>query len=191
MRILFWAVDCQKDFLNKDGALYVEGAEGIKPNLKKLTSMAINYGITVVNTMDWHKEGDEELSEEPDFVTTFPNHCMRNTKGVEFIKETMPVHDKNIIIKKNKFDVFTGNVDTEDIVKDLSPDLIFVYGVSGDYCVDYAVKGLVKRNYKVTVVVDAIQSINKTPIEEWDKLGVTTISTIGLSNLLSKSINES
>ena len=60
-KIIFWNVDTQKDFMNPDGALYVEGAESIKPNLKKLTEFARENNIFVVNTADFHFPDDKEL----------------------------------------------------------------------------------------------------------------------------------
>ena len=56
MKIIFWNVDTQKDFMNKDGKLYVQGAEEIKSNLKRLTNLAKAYNITVVNTGDYHNK---------------------------------------------------------------------------------------------------------------------------------------
>ncbi len=188
-KIIFWAVDCQKDFINPDGALYVEGAETIKPNLKKLTEFAKDNNITVVNTKDYHHFGDEELSDEPDFINTFPNHCIAGSIGEEFIDETQPkdypnklyytnklptlnLFARNITIYKNKFDVFTGNPNTDKFIEFINPDIVIIYGVAGDYCVNYAIKGLIKKGYKVIVVMDAIKAIKDNPIKEWQELGV-------------------
>ena len=46
MRI-FYEVDIQNDFMNKNGALYVPGAELIKPNIKILTNYAREKNIPV------------------------------------------------------------------------------------------------------------------------------------------------
>lgn len=184
MKKLFWAVDCQKDFLNKDGVLYVEGAESIKSNLKKLTNIAIINNITVVNTMDWHDVDDKELSDNPDFINTFPHHCMAYEKGSELIEETTPldglftVYDKkrNIAIKKNEFDVFTGNLNTDNILKVLNPETVVVYGVATNICVNFAVLGLVGRGYKVVVVKDAIKELPQLDVnaiyEGWESEGI-------------------
>jgi len=181
-KILFWNVDTQKDFINKDGALYVKGAEEIKPNLKRLTSMAVNYNIPVVNTMDWHEVTDEELSEEPDFVNTFPKHCMAGTKGAELIKETTPIHGKNTIIKKNRFDVFDNDDGyVTDVLAKINPDIVVVYGVATNVCVNFAVLGLAKRGLKVIVVKDAIKELPNLSVEkiysEWETLEVTFVTT--------------
>ncbi len=190
-KIIFFAVDCQKDFIEPTGALYVKGAENIKPNLKKLTEFAKENNIMVVNTCDSHLEFDEELSNTPDFKTTFPPHCMVGSEGRVFIDETRPeaysfslifniecyeplidLNKKDVVIYKDKFDVFTGNPYTNKFLDLINPDIVVVYGVAGDYCVDYAVKGLINKGYEVFIVIDAIKAIKENPIKEWEKLGV-------------------
>ncbi|MCK9543690.1 MAG: cysteine hydrolase [Novosphingobium sp.] len=193
-KIIFWAVDCQQDFINPDGKLYVQDAEKIKPNLKYLTDLAIKNNIQVVSTGDWHTEKDVELSDNPDFLNTFPEHCMAGSDGAMLIEETRSgitnfdntvVVDYNnkeldipkiydatdILIQKNKFDVFEGNPFTGQILDILGPDIVVVYGVATSFCVHYAVKGLIDRGIKVVVVEDAIKDLpnidtNKT-MDQW------------------------
>lgn len=186
-KVIFWNVDTQKDFMNPDGALYIEGAESIKPNLKKLTEFANLNNIQVINTKDYHHFGDEELSDTPDFVNTFPKHCIAGSIGEEFIDETNPdnyngkmcsylrytkknpgiqLDDRNIVITKNKFDVFTGNPHTDKFLKLINPDTAVVYGVATNVCVNYAVLGLEKRGISVYVVEDAIKELPNLPLDE-------------------------
>ena len=87
---IFWNVDTQFDFVSPQGKLYVPGAELLRSNWKKLTQLAKIKSIVVVNTCDWHFTDAAELSENPDFVNTFPQHCMANTSGAGFIEETNP-----------------------------------------------------------------------------------------------------
>lgn len=176
-------VDTQKDFMNPDGALYVKGAESIKPNLKKLTDFARENNIMVVNTCDSHEEGDKELSDKPDFMTTFPKHCMVDSKGMEFIKETKPdefseiYHGnisrnelnfdyKDVVIYKDKFDVFEGNSHTDRFLDLINPDIVVVYGVATNVCVNCAVQGLLKRGIRVLVVEDGIKELPNLPLED-------------------------
>ncbi len=196
-KTIFWNVDTQKDFMNEDGALYVEGAEGIKPTLAKLTQYAKENDIMVVNTADWHYENSEELSDTPDFVNTFPPHCMSNTEGVWYIDETKPVDDVNItfrwdaedysdkfingiiesrireiIITKDKFDVFSGNAYTDKIttaIKGNGFTDVIIYGVASNVCVDFAVKGLLNKGFNVTIIEDAIKGLPDipSPLETW------------------------
>jgi len=179
MKILFWNVDTQKDFMLKDGKLYVKDAETIIPTLAKLTKFAKEKNIQVVSTADYHTKNSKEISDTPDFINTFPPHCMVATRGIELIKETTPetlkgltfityqadvtvdhVKDKeNIIILKDAFDVFEGNKNTEKVVEAINPDVVVVYGVASDICVNLAILGLADRGYNVVVVADAIKEL--------------------------------
>jgi len=90
MRI-FYDVDTQNDFMNRDGALYVPDAELLKPNLRRLTEYAEANRIAVVGSLDWHFGTPEYKEREPELQVNggpFPNHCMINTKGAEKIDET-------------------------------------------------------------------------------------------------------
>jgi nicotinamidase/pyrazinamidase len=120
---------------------------------------------------------------------------MANTEGARFIDETSPdrgttmlvdwseqkgmnFHDihksRNIIIRKDAFDVFEGNNLTEAIVNNLGIPFLdrptfIVYGVATNVCVKAAVEGLTKRGYSVKVVTDAIKGLPTLPdpTSEW------------------------
>ena len=193
-RSLFWNVDTQIDFMNSEGKLYVTGAEQIKNTLSKITQFAKDNNVQVVNTADWHYEDSEELSDNPDFINTFPPHCMANTLGAELVPETKPekydciidwkghktdinTGAKNFLVLKDKFDVFTGNQFTDRLVDSLRPDVIYVYGVATNVCVDCAVMGLLKKGYKVVVFEDAIKELPNipSPIQNWIDNGAELI----------------
>ena len=190
--LLFWNVDTQVDFVEPEGKLYVREAELLKPVWRKLTLLAKAKDFKIVNTADFHYPGSAELSLKPDFVNTFPEHCMADSKGADYIWETQPevpvVYDwdkqyftldnvlkfREIIIRKDVFDVFAGNPHTNEIVKVLAPKTVVVYGVTTNVCVDRAVVGLAQRVEKVIVIEDAIKELPNIPlpIENWKKLGV-------------------
>jgi nicotinamidase/pyrazinamidase len=198
-KIIFWNVDTQVDFIEPNGKLYVQGAEEIKPVLRKITDFARLEGIRVINTCDWHFVNSAELSKNPDYVTSFPEHCMAGTSGAEFISETLPEYPiaidwegnvgifaeinnpeqyRNIVIRKDAFDVFAGNPHTEKILQILNPEKVFAYGVTTNVCVDMAVTGLADRGIKVYVFEDAIKELPNIPLPyfKWRNMGVEMIS---------------
>ena len=155
------------------------------------------------------------MSDTPDFTTTFPPHCIAGTKGADFIPETYPKHfednyyiinysdkdldngkldrSRNIIILKDAFDVFAvkgGNPHTETILEELNPKMIIVYGVATNVCVDFAVKGLVKRGYTVKAVVDAIMELPETDLmaiyDKWERIGVKLITMKEVREIVEK-----
>lgn len=195
MKILFWNVDTQKDFMESSGALAVPKAEEIRGELSQLTKLAKEKHITTVSTADWHVDDSKELSIEPDMTETFPEHCMMDTPGAEFIEETRPenpvvinwdddevdwaklILSREIVIRKDLFDAFAGNQWADEIVKRLEPDLVVVYGVATNYCVDLAFNGLKERVKQVIVVRDAIKHLPSegephSTIGRWQEMGV-------------------
>ncbi len=205
--LLFWNVDTQKDFVLPTGKLYVSGAELLKPKWRKITQFAEENSIRVINTADYHYPDSAELSSAPNFVTTFPQHCMANTDGAEYILETNPespiifnwdknyqnitelIENKNyrnIVIRKDAFDVFKGNLLTESILKYLAPKIVVVYGVTTNVCVNDAVVGLSGRVEEIFVIGDAIKELPNIslPFENWKKLGVKIIQLNELGKLI-------
>ncbi|RIH64370.1 isochorismatase family protein [Mariniphaga sediminis] len=206
---LFWNVDTQIDFVYPRGKLYVQGAEELRPQWKELTMLAKEKVIRVINTADYHYANSAELDASPDFINTFPEHCMAHSRGADYIRETEPedpvVFDwdkeylitpelfeegkhRNFVIRKDAFDVFSGNPLTDTILKQLKPTTVVVYGVTTNVCVDAAVKGLSKKVKNVYVIKDAIKELPNIPLpfENWEKKGVEMITLKELKKMLSK-----
>lgn len=201
MKTLFWNVDTQYDFMRSDedykGKLAIPGARDIEVNLKLLTQYAKENNLKVVNSADWHHPESEELSDKPNFITTFPEHCMANTFGAEFVPATKPENsyvidwrdatfkaeevkrNRNIVLYKDKFDVFTGTRHTNGIVDLLHPEKAVVYGVATNVCVDFAVRGLLERKIEVYVPTDAIKELPNIPLpyDNWKVLGAKLVTT--------------
>jgi nicotinamidase/pyrazinamidase len=197
-KILFWNVDTQADFIELTGKLYAPGAEKIKPILKEITEYAKLNGIRVISTCDYHNINSPELSSNPNYITSVPEHCMAGTPGAEYITETKPENPfiidwsaeksviaqlerenpRNIVIRKDVFDVFAGNPYTDRILQLIAPEKVFAYGVTTNVCVDQAVMGLIDRSYKVYVFQDAIKELPKIPLpfDKWRSCGVEMIN---------------
>jgi nicotinamidase/pyrazinamidase len=206
-KLIFWNVDTQFDFVSPQGKLYVPGAELLKPKWERLTNLAKTKSIIVVNTADWHHANSAELSDNPDFVNTFPQHCMANTQGAEFIEETNPEDSyvvdwdkdfrltevlknkekiRNYTFRKDAFDIFKGNKYAGLFLDFLSPTFVIVYGVTTNVCVNDAVVGLARMGKSVIVVEDAIKELPNIPLpfDNWNKMDVTLMPLSGIENLL-------
>jgi len=202
-RVIFWDVDTQHDFMKADGKLYVPDAEHIIPNLKRLTDYAHGHGIRIVASADDHVVGHAEISEQPDWKTSFPAHCLRGTPGQKKIPETalrdplvieparsdsktladrLRGHPGDILFHKHRFDVFT-NENVTSVLDLLDPDDIVLYGVATDVCDKAAVEGLLERrpHTRLFVVTDAIRGIDRDASEqllrEWGDEGVRLVRT--------------
>ncbi|HUL49296.1 MAG TPA: hypothetical protein VLT79_04685 [Gemmatimonadales bacterium] len=202
-RLIFWDVDTQYDFLKSEGKLYVPESEAIIPRLAQLTNFAHQYGIRIVASADDHIAGHAELSDAPDWRTTFPPHCMRDTPGQEKIPETRLVdplviepvradpsllaervraHRGDILFLKHRFDVFT-NANVDIVLQVLDPEDIVLYGVALDVCDRFAIEGLLARRpqTRLFAVTDAMKPIDRTAaqhlLKEWAEEGVRLVQT--------------
>ena len=203
VRVIFWDVDTQYDFMRADGKLYVPEAERVIGNLKRLTDYAHGHGIRVVASADDHVATDAEISDHPDWKTTFPPHCMSGTPGQKKIPETtlrsplvieparvdlkllgerVRAHGGDILFHKHRFDVFS-NENVATVLDVLEPADIVLYGVATDVCDKAAVEGLLERrpHTRLFVVTDAVKGIDKDVSEQllrdWGDEGVRLVKT--------------
>ena len=181
---ILWDVDTQFDFMLPRGKLYVPGAEETVPAMKRLVDAARVAGIVHVASADDHELTDAEISAAPDFVTTYPPHCLRGTRGARKIPETdqedpVPLaleqvpdrylEGREFLLLKKNFDVFT-NPHTERLLDRLDPDEIVVFGVATDVCDDAAIRGFLSRGLKVRFVEDAARGLDD------DRVAISTAS---------------
>ena len=167
MRTVFFDIDSQLDFLYPAGALYVPGAERIVPAIARLNRFAADQGIPVVSTTDAHAEDDPEFA-------AWPPHCIAGATGQHKAEATLlarrvvvPNRDcelaiegaQQIVVEKQTVDVFAAR-NLGRLLARLEAGRYVVYGVVTEICVLYAVRGLLKTGKPVTVVTDAVRSLN-------------------------------
>src|SRR5919197_2256069 len=172
---ILWDVDTQVDFMLPDGKLYVPGAEKTASAMKRLVEAVRAAGVVHVASADDHELTDSEISDQPDFQTTYPPHCLRGTRGARKIAETehedpVPItleplperylDGREFLLLKKSFDVFT-NPNTDRLLEHLDPDEIVVFGVATDVCDDAAIRGFLQRGRKVRFVEDAARGLDE------------------------------
>jgi len=171
---ILWDVDTQVDFVHADGKLAVPDAEAAVPAMARLVEAARAAGIPHVASADDHELTDAEISADPDFLTTYPPHCLRGTAGAEKIAETRqadPVplaltavperwlRGREFLLLKKHFDVFS-NPNAERLLDLLDPDEVVLFGVATDVCDDAAIRGLLDRGRRVVFVEDAARGLD-------------------------------
>jgi len=189
--VVFWEVDTQADFMLPGGALYVPGAEKTLPNLKRLVDVARDGRVFLVSSACHHSPDDPEFK-------TFGPHCVKDTPGAQIIPEGLTdtvlrvpnaetfewprnlKSNKQVIFEKQALDVFT-NPQASVLVDWLGDVHYIVFGVVTEYCIAQAAKGLLERGHRVSVVKDAIETLNpaagNSTLDELKASGVDLIST--------------
>ena len=168
--LVFVDVDTQRDFLEPTGALYVAGGDEIIPKLARLSEFARRHHVPVLATACSHRLDDPELLH-------FPPHCMAGTPGQERIAATaeagsvvLGVDDRvtgevprHLTVHKRETDLFSRD-DAGDLIalyaKSEPRPLFVVYGVCTDICVRDVVEGLLGRECRVAIVVDAVRALD-------------------------------
>lgn len=188
MKKIVIVVDAQVDFM-KDGAnLTVPGAESIiepiNDYLRKLTTEDTHL---VLYTLDTHNSVDYPDSPEG---KQFPPHCYKGTDGWE-LAVTKDVAPPVYTLEKSVFNMWEEPVVTirdpegytcsrEFFFAHLKRDEIFdvdVVGVAADFCVKWAVDGLLENGFRVRVLRDLtrgiVNQIDQVCAESWNKLDAT------------------
>ena len=189
---ILWEVDVQADFMLPGGKLYVPGAEKLLPNIKRLTDLARQDRVFLVSHGDFHSPDDPEFK-------IFPPHCVKGTAGAELVPEALTEkvaripNDvaanlpedlskyQQILLEKQTLNIFESR-HADALVKQLGNQAEFVvFGVVTEYCVSFAVKGLIQRGRRVAVVQDAIETLKQedgqTTIAELQRLGARFTTT--------------
>src|SRR6202161_668117 len=190
--IVLWEVDTQADFMLPGGKLYVPGAERLLPNIRKLTEAARQGRVFLISHGCFHARDDPE-------VQRFPPHCNKGTAGSALVQEaltdktlTVPndptaalprdlAQYQQILLEKQTLDIFQRR-QRGNLVQRFGSDVKFlVFGVVTEYCVRFAAKGLLDRGRRVSVVQDAIETLNaengQRAVSELQDLGARFFST--------------
>jgi nicotinamidase/pyrazinamidase len=190
--VIFWEVDTQADFMLPDGKLYVPGAENLLPNLIRLTDQAREGRVLLISHGCIHLEGDPEFNQ-------FPAHCLRDTPGAKFVPQALAdkvvtvsnnadaklpadlFAHQQILLEKDTLDVFQS-LHAAELLTRLDPQAeIFIFGVVTEICVRLAARGLLENGRRVSIVEDAIASLNSAEAEralaELRNLGAKIVST--------------
>jgi nicotinamidase/pyrazinamidase len=178
---VLWEVDTQADFMLPGGKLYVPGAEKLLPNIRRLADAARQERVFLVSHGCFHTPNDPEFE-------IFPAHCVKGTPGADFVPEaltsriirvpnessaTLP-NDlfafQQILLEKQTLDIFESR-HAEAVLQRLGQPEFFVFGVVTEYCVSFAAKGLLQRGRRVSIVEDAIETLEaKAGVEAMAKL---------------------
>jgi nicotinamidase/pyrazinamidase len=191
-KVVFWEVDTQADFMLPGGNLYVPGAERLLPNIRRLTDAARQGRVFLVSHGCYHIENDPEFK-------TFAPHCVKGTAGSAYVPDaltekviTVPndaavalpqdlSRYQQILLEKQTLDIFESRHAAELLTRFAADVEFVVFGVVTEYCVRFAAKGLLKRGHRVSVVKDAIETLQAEDgdrtVAELQALGAKFITT--------------
>lgn len=165
-------VDVQNDFC-EGGALAVAGGARIAKTIGEfIRDQHHNYGA-VLFTKDWHNalpdDNGGHFAEPPDFVDTWPVHCVAGTPGSEFhpnLGGQIPFDSHHVFYKgqgKPDYSGFQGvNTDGKSLdqyLKQLDIEYLDIVGIAGDYCVKHTALDGKRLGYDVQMLPGYVVSV--------------------------------
>jgi nicotinamidase/pyrazinamidase len=168
-RALF-IIDVQNDF-TEGGALGVEGGAAVAASITEfLAEHARDYKI-VLASRDWH-DGDNDNGghfagdAEPDFVDTWPAHCVAGTNGAAY-HPAFRTDKVSYHIRKGQgvpaYSIFEGRTEAGSTVHNLLDehgiDSIDVVGIATDYCVRASALDALSHGQQVRVLTDLVAGV--------------------------------
>ncbi|HET6288852.1 MAG TPA: isochorismatase family protein [Amycolatopsis sp.] len=186
-RALF-IIDVQNDF-TEGGALGVDGGAAVAAHVTEYLRANPGRYDSVFASRDWHDPDNDNgghfaTDAAPDFVVTWPKHCMAGTPGAEY----HPAIDTSLIdihVKKGQgvpaYSIFEGTTDdgrsVPEVLDDLGVTEVDVVGIATDFCVRATALDAAKAGFKVRVLLDLTvggsQPTVDAALEDFDEAGVT------------------
>lgn len=169
-------VDVQNDFC-EGGALPV--ARGHEVASKIYGLQHDNDYDVVVATMDWHVDPGNHFSDEPNFVDTWPPHCVADTEGAQLHRYLDRDDIDAIFYKGARSAAYSGfeGIDTHysglklaDWLRLHHVDKVDVVGIATDYCVVATAIDAAKKGFETRVLLDYCAGVapESTALAIWD-----------------------
>lgn len=171
-------IDVQNDFC-EGGALACEGGSAVAGKISEYLQQHKSDYDYVISSRDWHTPGDSNGGHfpsdgsAPDYVSTWPLHCIANTEGAEY----HPNLDQQLIdihIKKGQgapgYSIYDGVTESgetfADLLKRLQIDSVDVVGIATDYCVRASALDSAKHNLDVRVISSLTAGVSPASVEK-------------------------
>jgi nicotinamidase/pyrazinamidase len=161
-------VDVQNDF-TEGGALAVAGGDAVAERITRfLEAHASEYAV-IIASRDWH-DGDNDngghFSAEPDYVDSWPPHCVGGTPGAEYdpgLDTTAITHHVKKGQGKPAYSAFEGATDegvtVAHLLEEYSVTEVDVTGLTTDYCVRTTALDAIEHGRRVRLFTDLVAGV--------------------------------
>lgn len=182
-------VDVQNDFV-EGGSLAVTGGVSVADRLADFITAKTDEYSTIATTQDWHIDPGAHFSDNPDYVDSWPVHCVARTAGAEIVNSLREVLSGKVgpAVRKGMFEAAYSGFEgvTEDgttlaaALSELGITAVDVVGIATDYCVAATARDAVNNGFRTRVLQDFVVGINPDKVSElltigFNELGVDVV----------------
>lgn len=165
------AVDCQNDFADPKGTLYVTGGGTVVDKVSAAVTEAAAAESPIFFTQDWHPADTPHFAKDGGI---WPVHCVAGTWGAEFYPDLLvngPVIRKGMH-GEDGYSGFTmrdpvGGQETatelESLLREVGVERVVVGGLALDYCVMATALDAVRLGFQAEVRLELTAPVNLNP----------------------------
>lgn len=157
-------VDVQNDFC-EGGSLAVVGGQSVVSKINALLATRHGYDH-IVATQDCHIDPGSHFSDTPDFIDSWPPHCVAGSRGAEFHPDLHTGQIEEVFRKGAYAAAYSGFKGTADGVglaqwlQGRGVDEVDVVGIATDYCVKATARDAAAAGFTTRVLVDLTAGVS-------------------------------
>ncbi len=178
-------VDVQSDFC-EGGSLPVVGGADVATAISAALADSPEQWDHVVATKDYHVEPGTHFGNPPDYVDSWPTHCLVGTAGAEFHPE-LDTHRVEAVFTKGEhaaaysgFEGRAGGVTLAAWLRAREVTEVDVVGIATDHCVRATALDAAGEGFTTTVLLDLTAGVapatTDVALREMREAGVTLTS---------------
>ncbi|MEO9138116.1 MAG: isochorismatase family protein [Jatrophihabitans sp.] len=161
-------VDVQNDFC-EGGSLAVAGGTGVARAIsQRLAGGGFDHAVA---TRDHHIDPGEHFSDQPDFIDSWPRHCVVGTAGVELHPDFDATSIEAVFNKGeyaaaySGFEGRCGGQSLADWLHEHDVDTVEVVGIATDHCVRATALDAIGNGFATTVRLDLTAGVARGTVE--------------------------
>jgi nicotinamidase/pyrazinamidase len=175
-------VDVQNDFC-EGGSLPVEGGAGIAAAISASLAREHVEWDHIVATKDYHSDPGDHFGDAPDYVDSWPAHCVAGTAGADFHPNLDTDKIEAVFLKGaseaaySGFEGFAGSIGLAAWLRMHDVDAVDVVGIATDHCVRATALDAAREGFATTVLTGLIAGVApETTARALDELAEAGVS---------------
>lgn len=159
-------VDVQNDFC-EGGSLAVPGGAGVASAITNTLRAAPRHWDHIVATKDYHIDPGDHFGNPPDFVDSWPAHCIAGSAGSEFHPELDTDQIEAVFLKGERqaaysgFEGHAGSINLAAWLRLHDVSDVDIVGIATDHCVRATALDAVEEGFRTTVLLDLTAGVAK------------------------------
>jgi nicotinamidase/pyrazinamidase len=179
-------VDVQNDFC-EGGSLPVTGGAGVAAAVSVLLREESRRWAQIVATKDYHVDPGAHFGDPPDYVDSWPAHCVVGTPGSDFHPEldtdriAAVFHKGEHAAAYSGFEGHAGSIGLAAWLRMHDVSSVDVVGIATDHCVRATALDAAREGFATTVLLDLTAGVARETTDralaQLRDAGVTLVGT--------------